>query len=119
MCLYLLSSPYLYLTRRFIKFIRHCLCCQNNIVKVISKVAISNPMSNTGRNYKGTLDSYGKLSIKSNMNERNRISNNVCTKIVVLLDLINVRDGNINCYGSTGEEINFMPYDICVSEIVF
>ena len=65
-------------------------------------------MSNTGRNYKGTLDSDGKLSIKSN------ISDNVCTTIYVLLDLINIGEGNISCDGFTGEEINFMIYDICV-----
>ena len=40
----------------FIKFIRNCLSCQNNIVKIISQVAICNPMSNTGNNYRGTLD---------------------------------------------------------------
>ena len=76
-------------------------------------------MSNTGRNYRGTLDSDGKLSIKSNMNDWHLISDNVCTKIDVLFDLINVRDGNINSDGFTGEEINFMIYDICVNLIIF
>ena len=38
----------------------------------------------------------------------------VCTKIDVLLDLINIIEGNISCDGFTGEEINFMIYDICV-----
>ena len=52
----------------FIKFIRNCLSCQNHIVIIISQLAICNSVSNTGRNYKGTLDSYGKLSIKYNMN---------------------------------------------------
>ena len=40
---------------------------------------------------------------------------NVCTKIDVLLDLINVREGNIRSDGFTGEEINFLIYDICVN----
>ena len=79
------------LNKRFIKFIRHCLVCQNNIVKIISQFAICDPMSNTCSNYRGTLDSDGKLSIKSNMNDWNLISDNVCTKIYVLLDLINIR----------------------------
>ena len=39
---------------------------------------------------------------------------NVCTKIDVLLDLINGREGKISCDGFTGDEINFMIYDICV-----
>ena len=73
------------LKKRFIKFIRNCLSCQNTIAKIIYQAAICNLMSNTGRNYRGTLDSDGKLYIKSN------ISDNVCTTIDVLLDLINVR----------------------------
>ena len=103
------------LKERFIKFIRNGLGCQNNIAKIISQFAICNPMSNTGRNYRGTLDSDSKLSIKSNMNDWHRISDNVCTKIDVLLDLINIIEGNISCDGFTGEEINFMIYDICVN----
>ena len=57
------------LKKRFIKFISNCLVSQNNIVKIISQVAICNPMSNTGSNYRCTSDSDGKLSIKSNMND--------------------------------------------------
>ena len=102
------------LKKRFIKFISNCLVSQNNIVKIISQVAICNPMSNTGSNYRCTSDSDGKLSIKSNMNDWHIIFDNVCTKIDVLHDLINIREGNISCDGFTGEEINFMIYDICV-----
>ena len=102
------------LKKRFIKFISNCLVSQNNIVKIISHVAICNPKSNTGSNYRCTSDSDGKLSIKSNMNDWHIISDNVCTKIDVLHDLINIREGNISCDGFTGEEINFMIYGICV-----
>ena len=70
------------LKKRFIKFIRNSLVCQNNI-KIISQFAICNPMSNTGINDRGTLDSNGKLSIKSIMNDWLLISDNVCTKIDV------------------------------------
>ena len=72
-------------------------------------------MFNIDSNYRGTFDSDGKLSIESNMNDWHLISDNVCTKIDVLLDLINVREGNIRWDGFTGEEINFMIYDICVN----
>ena len=87
--------PILSLKKRFIKFIRNCLSCQNNMVKIISQVAICNTMSNTDSNYIGTLYSDGKLSIKSNMNDWHLISDNVCTNIDILLDLTNVREGNI------------------------
>ena len=60
-------------------------------------------MYNTGSNYRGTMHSDGKLSIKSNMNDWHLISDNVCTKIDVLLDLINIREGNISCDGFTGD----------------
>ena len=60
-------------------------------------------MSNTGSNYRGTLDRAGKLSLQSNMNDWYLISDNVCTKIDVLLDLINISEGNISCVGFTGE----------------
>ena len=48
-------------------------------------------MSNTGSNYRGALDSDGKLSIKYDMNDWHLISDNVSIKIDVLLDLINIR----------------------------
>ena len=64
-------------------------------------------MSNIGSNYRGTLDSDGKLSIKSNLNDWDLIPDNGCTKMDVLLDLINDIEGNIRCDGFTGEEINF------------
>ena len=41
------------------------------------------------------------------MNDWHLISDNVCTNIDILLDLINIREGNISCDGFTGEEINF------------
>ena len=100
--------------KRFIKFISNCLVSQNNIVKIISQVAICNPMSNTGSNYKCTSDSGDKLYIKSNMNDWHLISDNVCTKIDVLHDLINIREINLRCDGFTGEKINIMIYDIYV-----
>ena len=87
------------LKKRFIKFISNCLVSQNNFIKIISQVAICNPMSNTGSNYRCASDSDGKLSIKSNMNDWHIISDNVCTKIDVLHDLINIREGNISCDG--------------------
>ena len=74
-------------------------------------------MSNIGSNYRDTSDSDDKLSIKSNMNDWHLISDNVCTKLDVLLDLINIREGHIRCDGFTGEEINFMTF--VITEIVF
>ena len=49
------------------------------------------------------------------MNDYHLISDNGCTKIDVLHNLINVREGNISGDRFIGEEINFMIYDICVN----
>ena len=102
------------LKKKFIKFIRNLLSCLNNIVKQISKVVICNLMSNTCSNYRGTLDRVGNLSIKYNINDCHILTDNVCNKIDVLLDLINVREVNISYDSFTGEVINFMIYDMCV-----
>ena len=111
------------LKKRIIKFIRNCLVSQNNIVKFFSHVAICNPMSNTGSNYIGTLDSDGKLSMKSNMTDWYLISDNVCTctKIDVLLDLINIREGNIclSCDGLVEKKSTSWYMTFVFTEIVY
>ena len=86
------------------KFIRNCLCCQNNFVNIISQVAICNPslthvtiievhwtvMANYPFNLIGMT---GTLYLLMYV---------LCTSDV-LLDLINVREGNIRCDGFTRE----------------
>ena len=99
------------LKKRFIKFIINYMSCQNNIVSIISQVTICNPMSNTGSTYRDTLDSDGKLYIKSNMNYGHLISDNVCTIIDVLLDLIKDRP-----YGHGGGLLVFIYESITFSK---
>ena len=47
------------LERRFIRFIKKCLSSSNSIVNVISQIAICNPMSTAGKNYRSVLDANG------------------------------------------------------------
>ena len=47
------------LERRFIRFIKTCLSSSNSMVNVISHIAICNPMSTAGKNYRSVLDSNG------------------------------------------------------------
>ena len=42
--------------KRFIRFIKKCLSSSNSIVNVISQIAICNPMSTAGKNYRSVLD---------------------------------------------------------------
>ena len=51
------------LEKRFINFITKSLTSSSSIVSLISKIAIWNPMSKTGCNYRNLLDCDGKLSI--------------------------------------------------------
>ena len=44
------------LERRFTRFIKKCLSSTNSIVKVIYHIAICNPMSTAGKNYRSVLD---------------------------------------------------------------
>ena len=65
-----------------------------------------------------SIEEYYGTTVRSTLcvkkkNYRHIISDNVCTKIDVLHNLINIREGNISCDGFTREEINFMIYDIC------
>ena len=47
------------LERRFIRFIKTCLSSSNSIVNIISHIAICNPMSTAGKNYRSVLDANG------------------------------------------------------------
>ena len=49
--------------RRFIRFIKKCLSSSNSIVNVISHIAICNPMSTAGKNYRSVLDCWTLMVI--------------------------------------------------------
>ena len=51
---------------RFIRFIKKCLSSSNSIVNVISQIAICNPMSTAGKNYRWVLDANGDYNCGAN-----------------------------------------------------
>ena len=53
------------LEKRFKKFIVKNLSCSNPLVSIISKIALSNPMSDTGCNYINLLDCNSELNVNS------------------------------------------------------
>ena len=55
------------LERRFIHLINKCLSSSNFIVNVISDIAISNPMSTAGKNYRSVLEANGEYNYTSQM----------------------------------------------------
>ena len=50
------------LQERFITFISKCLSSSNSIVNLISHLAITNPLSSAGKNYRSVIDSDGELN---------------------------------------------------------
>ena len=63
------------LEKRFKKFIVKNLSCSNPLVSIISKIALFNPMSDTGCNYINLLDCNSELNVnqsivKWNMNKQ-------------------------------------------------
>ena len=47
------------LENRFTTFIKKCLSSTNSVVSIISNIAICNPMSTAGKNYKSVRDVNG------------------------------------------------------------
>ena len=54
------------------------------------------------------------FGVKQRSNRLKNYEDFMIGSLDALLYLINIREGNISCDGFTGEEINFMIYDICV-----
>ena len=50
--------------KKWIQFISACLSTTNGIVKIITEIAICNPMSCSGDNYRKLLDSQGALNLE-------------------------------------------------------
>ena len=82
------------LKKRFAKFINRCLSSHNTTLQFISCVAINNPISRTGTNYRDLLNYHGIL------NSNNGIQSEWSKKLIplhndvkTLQELIEIRDG--------------------------
>ena len=51
----------------FIHFIVKNFNCSNPLVSITSKIALSNPMSDTGCNYRNLLDCNSELNVKQSI----------------------------------------------------
>ena len=102
------------LKKRFAKFINRCLSSHNTTLQFISCVAINNPFSRTGTNYRDLLNYHGIL------NSNNVIHSEWSKKLILLhndvktlQDLIEIRDGHKECFGFTQEDINNFITNLC------
>ena len=75
-----------------IRFIKKCLSSSNSIANVISHIAICNPMSTAGKNYRSVLD----VNVEYNTNQMVTSWQYTCVStkesIRTLRELIDVRD---------------------------
>ena len=100
------------LQNRFIRFMSRCLSSANCILKVISHVAISNPMSAASKNYRSLIDDDIECSNCSVM-KWTILSKAIDNTVSTIRELIDVRDGYKECIGFSSQELNvFMP-DLC------
>ena len=102
------------LKKRFAKFINRCLSSHNTTLQFISCVAINNPFSRTGTNYRDLLNYHGIL------NSNNVIQSEWSKKLIplhndvkTLQELIEIRDGYKECFGFTQEDINNFITNLC------
>ena len=101
------------LKKRFIKFISACLSTSNCIVKIITEIAICNPMSCSGDNYRELLDGQGTLNLEPCLLSWNYNLTNLRNDMYTFKELIDIRDGIKECNGFTKAEISRFILNIC------
>ena len=78
------------LEKRFKKFIVKTLSCSNPLVSIISKIVLSNPMSDTGCNYRNLLDCNSELNKNQSIVKWNMKQTKLHNKIITLYELIDI-----------------------------
>ena len=101
------------LERRFIRFIKKCLSSSNSIVNVISHIAICNPMSTAGKNYRSVLDANGDYNNNQTVTSWQYTCESIKESIRTLREFIDVRDGYSECIGFTSDEIDEFILALC------
>ena len=94
------------LERRFICFINKCFSSSISIVNVISHIAICNPMSTAGKNYRSVLDANGDYNTNQIITSWKYTCESIKESIRTLRELIVVRDRYSECTGFTSDEID-------------
>ena len=101
------------LQNRFIRFMSKCLSSSNCILGLISHFAISNPMSAAGKNYRSLIDDDGECSNSSSVMKWTISSKAIENKVLMIRELIDVRDGYKECIGFLSQELNVFMLDLC------
>ena len=73
------------LEKRLKKIIVKNLSCSNPLVSIISKIALSNPMSDTGCNYINLLDCNSELNVNQSIVKWNMKQTNYTTRLLLYM----------------------------------
>ena len=104
------------LEKRFTTFIKICLSSTNSVVNIISNIAICNPMSTAGKNYRSVLDVNGQYNNNQLIHDWNLTSNRLKNLTSVLSDCERIYiDGYKECDGLTCDDINAFILDLCTN----
>ena len=101
------------LERRFIRFIKKCLSSSNSIVNVVYHIAIRNPMSTAGKNYRSVLHANSDYNTNQMLTSWQYTFESIKESIRTLRELIDVRDGYSECIGFTSDEIDEFILALC------
>ena len=104
------------LERRFTRFIKKCLSSSNSIVNVISHIAICNPISTAGKNYRSVLDANGDYNTNQIVTSWQYTCESIKESVRTLRELIDVRDGYSECIGFTIDEIDEFILALCTGQ---
>ena len=85
----------------------------NCIVKIITVIAICNPMSCSGDNYRELLDGQGTLNLEPCFLSWKYNLTNLSNDMYTFKELIDIRDGIKECNGFTKSEISRFILNIC------
>ena len=89
------------------------LSTSNCIVKIITEIAICNPMSCSGDNYRELLDGQGTLILEPCLLSWKYNLTNLRNDMYTFKELIDIRDGIKECNGFTKAEISRFILNIC------
>ena len=106
------------LQQRFCKFAEGIYRHGSHTLRAIANSALSNPMSVFCDNFNEYVGhnsrAFNAKRQKIYLDWINTVSDDLRQKVVVLRELIGIRNGKLVCPGLTSDEVNYMIDDICI-----
>ena len=106
------------LQKRFISFKSKCFSSSNSIVNLISHLAITNPLSSAGKNYRSVIDADCELNNRHSIIKWNNSRKEIENTVTIVKELIDVRDGYKERISFSLQEIDLFMLDLCTAWLV-